>query len=213
MIVETLSVGPLQSNCYLVVDPETREGVVIDPGDEAERILQTISSREMVPQAVLLTHAHFDHIMAVRAIKESFDIPIYLHHADAEIYNYLEMLAGQFGLKADPPLPIDKYFEEGDIIPAGREVIRVIESPGHSPGGVLLELSGNPDRIFAGDTLFAGSVGRTDLPGGDTMRLIRSIREKLLVRDDNTIVYPGHGPETTIGAERQTNPFLQDMAS
>jgi len=208
MLIETIPVGALQSNCYLVADTNTKEAIVIDPGDEATVILNRISQQSLTVQAILLTHAHFDHIMAVKSVKEIHQVPIYLHRDESYIYDHLVMLAAQFGIHAESPLPVDRYFDENDHISFGEHTVSVLSTPGHSPGGVSLVISGTPTHVFSGDTLFAGSIGRTDLPGGDTALLLKVIHEKLLGFDEATIVYPGHGPVTTIGAEKMSNPYL-----
>jgi glyoxylase-like metal-dependent hydrolase (beta-lactamase superfamily II) len=208
MRVVTIPVGALQSNCYLVADSETREAVVIDPGDESTIILEQIDQNNLIIQAILLTHAHFDHIMAVRPVRDALNIPIYMHQDDAYIYDHVETLAAHFGIMAEPPVPVDRYFEENDTIDFGSISISVISTPGHSPGGVSFLITGAPSHVFSGDTLFSGSIGRTDLPGGDSNLLLQSIHEKLIVLDDTTIVYPGHGPASTIGTEKRSNPYL-----
>jgi glyoxylase-like metal-dependent hydrolase (beta-lactamase superfamily II) len=139
--------------------------------------------------------------MAVRPVIDALNIPIYMHQDDAYIYDHVETLAAHFGIMAEPPVPVDRYFEENDTIDFGSISISVISTPGHSPGGVSFLIAGAPSHVFAGDTLFAGSIGRTDLPGGDSNLLLQSIHEKLIVLDDTTIVYPGHGPASTIGTE------------
>ncbi|MDP7239332.1 MAG: MBL fold metallo-hydrolase, partial [Candidatus Latescibacteria bacterium] len=146
--------------------------------------------------------------MAVRPVRDALNIPIYMHQDDANIYDHVETLAAHFGIMAEPPVPVDRYFEENDTIDFGSISISVISTPGHSPGGVSFLITGAPSHVFSGDTLFSGSIGRTDLPGGDSNLLLQSIHEKLIVLDDTTIVYPGHGPASTIGTEKRSNPYL-----
>lgn len=206
MRIETLTVGPFEENTYLVRADGGNEGYVIDPGDEARRIIAAIRASGMKPVAIVNTHGHLDHVGAVASLQEELGLPFWIHRADEFMLHDLTTQARMFGL---PPLRdprVDRWIEEGEEIPLGKESLRVIHLPGHTPGGVGF-LAGS--KLIVGDTLFAGSVGRTDLPGGDWATLLRSIREQLLVLPDDTRLYPGHGPETTIGIERRTNPFLQ----
>ncbi len=214
MIHEPLVVGPLRCNCHLLADERTREAVVIDPGDEAEEILAAIRRLRLRVVALLHTHAHFDHIGATRELREATGAPVLLHAADRELYEalpeQLEAFGRMFGLPAAAarePAPVDRFVEDGDVVRFGREELRVLHTPGHTPGSVC---DPAPGRVFTGDTLFRRSVGRTDLPGGDFELEARSILRRLYTLDPGTVVHPGHGPETRIGEERAENPFVRD---
>jgi glyoxylase-like metal-dependent hydrolase (beta-lactamase superfamily II) len=200
--------GPFAENSYFLFDAGSREAVAIDPGAEPERLLEVIREQRLKVRRILCTHAHIDHVAAVPEVKAATGAPWYLHAADRFLLDGLAEQAAYFGLRAPGVPPPDGGLAEGDVIHLGPgEVpIRVFETPGHSPGSVSLAVGGAV--VFGGDVLFAGSIGRTDLPGGDHETLLRSIRERLLVLPDATTIYPGHGPPTTIGRERRTNPFL-----
>ena len=201
-----LTNGVFQENCFLLIDPDTRDAVIIDPGEESELFLRRIEHEGLTLHAVWLTHAHLDHILGVRRIVEAKAVPVYLHPADRPLYDGMSQQGSWLGVQADgPPPPPNHDLADGDVVTVGGLDFEVRHVPGHSPGGVAFVGHG---IAIVGDALFAGSIGRTDLPGGNTERLLRSIREKLLSLPDETIVYSGHGPETTIGAERRTNPFL-----
>ncbi len=206
MILKTLTVGPVQANCYIVGCPETRAAVIIDPGDEAERILQAVAELKVTVTHILLTHAHFDHITAAQAVAEHTGAPLALHPDDLPLLN-VGGGATAFGLP-QPPIPVPQiWLSAGDTISAGTLSFSVLHTPGHSPGHVCFRET-NHGAIFVGDVLFAGSIGRTDLPGGSYETLMDSIAHQLMTLPDDTVVYPGHGPATTIGAERVGNPFL-----
>ena len=231
-IQKTLSVGAFQCNCQILVCPISREAVLVDPGDEPEKITQAIESIEAQLQspikvkALFHTHAHFDHIGATRAVKEyfqaraassgekNFPIPqIFLHRADEEIYQNLKMQGNLFGFETGEPLPVDQYFEDGQKLAVGSMKFTILRTPGHSPGGVCMNLhqdtaNGVPETVFTGDTLFQGNIGRADLWGGDEYTLVKSIRTRLMTLDGDIIAWPGHGPSTTIGEEKQSNPFI-----
>lgn len=209
MILQTLQVGPLGVNCYIVGDAHTREVVVIDPGGSLSNIMQTIRQLRAQVVAVVLTHAHFDHVMAVAGVKRDTSAPFMAGAAEAPILNTTEGQGKVFGI-AVPPLPApDRWLNEGDEIRAGALTLKVIHTPGHTPGGICLWDAQN-NNVFVGDTLFQGSIGRTDFPGGSMEALLGAIRAKLLVLPPETVVYPGHGPITTIGEEKMLNPFLQN---
>ncbi len=205
MIIAGLEVGVFAENCYVVGCETTLQGVVIDPGDEVARILKTIAELKLKIKYILLTHAHLDHVKEVSAMQKALAIPVLMHRADQFLLDNLPAQAAAFGLTTSGIPRVDKYIEEGDAIEFGRYHFEVLHTPGHSPGGVTFAEKG---VAFVGDVLFAGSIGRTDLPGGDYETLIRSIQSKLFPLGDDTQVYPGHGPQTTIGREKQTNPFL-----
>lgn len=209
-LLESLAVGPFEANCFLLACPETREAVLIDPGNEPERILAAVRSHKVALKTLLLTHAHLDHVSAARGVKEALGdgVEIRLHPEDRELYDMLPERAAEFGLTADKPLPVDRELRDGETVRFGNCELRVIHTPGHSPGSVCF-LSEGPDKLlFSGDTLFAGGIGATHFWRGDHALLIRSIRERLLTLDPDTKVACGHGPETTIGREKVSNPFL-----
>lgn len=194
------------ANCYILGCEDTGEAAVIDPGDEADRILIKLSEARLKVKYLINTHGHFDHVAANKRMKEITDADLLIHPEDAPMLAELNKAASSFGLSAENSPDADRHINDGDEISFGSITLKVIHTPGHSRGGICLY---TPGYLFVGDTLFAGSIGRTDLPGGSYDTLIASIKEKLLVFDDNTIVYPGHGPETTIGREKKINPFLR----
>lgn len=204
MIIETLAVGPIMANCFIVGCEKTGEAVVIDPGDEGDRILMALARKKLKVVRILNTHAHFDHVNANKRLKEVTDAPICIHPADAPMLQQLSMMANAFGMRAENSPPCDIPLHDGDEISFGEEKLKVLHTPGHSPGGVSFAAK---DVVFVGDTLFAGSIGRTDFPGGDYHTLISSIRQKLFPLGDKMRVCCGHGPDTTIGHERRYNPF------
>ena len=210
MILEVRAVAPFYKNGFVVACSRTREAVLIDPGDEVDQLIGAVRDLDVEVQAVLLTHAHVDHITGVAAAKEAFDVPVYLHGDDQFLYDMAVQQGAMFGFKVRQPPPVDVHYD-GQPVHFGDYEARVHHTPGHCPGGVCLEIgkAGETDRhLFVGDTLFAGSIGRTDLPGGDYAVLMRSITEVLFSLGDDAIVHPGHGPDTTIGRERTTNPFV-----
>ncbi len=220
MIEKNLVVGPFQCNCRLLACPRTGEALLIDPGDEAERLIRELEAtrladgRPISVKFLLHTHAHLDHVGATRAVRErSQGARIALHRSDEPLYLGLKMQGRLFGLEYDDPLPVDHFVEDGERLQVGDLRLEVLHTPGHSPGSVCFRMSedsaiGARESVFSGDTLFQGSVGRTDLWGGDSDTLIKSIRERLLTLDDEIRVCPGHGPESKIGLERRDNPFL-----
>jgi len=197
--------GQFAENCYLVVDEARRACAIVDPGEEAELIAHRVAALGLTPVAIWLTHAHLDHVMGVARLKRETGAPVCLHPADRELYDHAVQQGLAFGIPVEPPPPPDRPFTHGEVVRVGDCVFTVRHAPGHSPGSVCLVGDG---VVFTGDVLFAGSVGRTDLPGGDFETLRKSIERELLVLPDSTIVYSGHGPETTIGQERRANPFL-----
>ena len=212
MQIKTITVGPFEMNCYLLGCEETGEGFVVDPGEEAERILAAMEVTGWEFRGILLTHAHLDHIGAVASIKQARDLPIYLHSGDLLLYENLPEQGKAYGFRYAPPPPVDRLLQDGQILPLGSQKLSVLHTPGHTPGAVCYYVK-EAGLLLAGDTLFAESIGRTDLPGGSYSTLIKSITTQLLVLDDATTVYCGHGPSTTIGQERHGNPFLQaDLA-
>ena len=209
LILECLIVPPFESNCWILGSSETQTAVVIDPGDEAG-ILKTLEAHKLTLKYLIHTHGHLDHVSATAALQHETGAPVLIHEADQILLDNLTLQGTMFGLAAPEPPTVDRYICEGDRIKWGEYTLSVIETPGHSPGGVCLNLEGEK-ILFAGDTLFQDSIGRTDLWGGDYEQLLDSIREKLWQLDDDTIVCPGHGPRTTIGREKRENPFLQGL--
>lgn len=206
-LVRTIPVGPLQCNCSVVADTEAREAVVIDPGDEADKILLLLAETKCRAVALLHTHGHFDHIGGTAGVKRATGAAIRIHEADRPMYDALPEQASFFGLSAEPPLPPDGGFSDGESIPFGRFALRAIHTPGHSPGSTCFHLDAGAPVLFSGDTLFHRSIGRTDLWGGDTATILESIRGKLYSLPPDLRVVCGHGPDTTIGEERKSNPF------
>lgn len=209
-LIETLPVGPIQCNATILASRETRDAVVIDPGEEASRLLDIISRHNLKVGWLLHTHAHFDHVGATRALKEALDAPIALHRGDLPLYEHAAAQAAMFGVPTLPTLPVDHFLEDGKRIECGPFSLEVLATPGHSPGGVsfLLARQVDPPLLFSGDTLFRGSIGRTDLPGGDYATLERSIRRRIYTLPDETEIICGHGPGTTVGDEKRDNVFL-----
>ncbi len=216
MIHEILPVGWLQCNCSVFGDREGGEAIVIDPGDEVERILEVLRRHRLKLTLIAITHAHIDHIGGARKLKDATGAPVYMHEADLWLAQALPQQAMMIGLPGLPQTAIletpDALLKEGDVLRVGPASGTVLHTPGHTEGSVCLYF---PDaggkKLFAGDTLFQGSIGRTDLPGGDTAQIFRSLGTKLLALDDDTVVVPGHGPLTSIGRERAENPFLKGL--
>ncbi len=204
--------APFYKNGFLVAGERSTEAALIDPGDEVDALLTEAARRGLSIRHILLTHAHVDHITGVAAAKRATGAPVYLHRDDLFLYERAVEMGALFGLKTEPQPPVDEYYTPGQVIPFGDLEARLHHTPGHCPGGVCLQIgpAGEDGRhLFVGDTLFAGSIGRTDLPGGDYDTLIRAIRTVLFAFPDDFEVHPGHGPDTTIGRERATNPFLR----
>jgi len=208
MIVRAITVGPFQENTYLLADEQTRDAVLVDPGDEAARLITALASDGLVLRALWITHAHVDHVGAVAAVKREFDVPVYLHPADRPLYDHAADQGRVYGIRMETPPPPDHELTEGDTMTVGGLSFRVMHVPGHAPGHVAFVGHG---VVFGGDCLFAGSIGRTDLPLSEPRALQRSL-ERLSALPPETIVYPGHGPATTIGEENRTNPFLTGAA-
>jgi hydroxyacylglutathione hydrolase len=225
LIHEILPVGMLQCNCHIVGDPQTREAIVIDPGDDAAKILEVVERHHLKVTAIAVTHTHIDHVIGLRRIHQATGAPVYVHGEDVNLYQMLDVQAAWLGWKTPEQTPLDQLVRDGDVIRWGRYQAQVLHTPGHTPGSICLYMPAEipaplppsvaassavpgAGRLFAGDTLFAGSIGRTDLWGGSFAGIIRSIKGKVLELPDDTIVFPGHGESTTIGQERETNPFL-----
>jgi len=214
MLMEIRAVEPFFKNGFVLGCEETREAVLVDPGDEVAQLLAIVEQQLLKIRHILLTHAHIDHITGVGAAQKALQAPVYLHREDLFLYDNIVEMGAMFGIKAEPAPPVDVFYAPGQVIAFGAYEAVPHHTPGHCPGGVCLEIrrKGTPGKdLVVGDTLFAGSIGRTDLPGGDLETLLASIQGVLFPFGDDARVYPGHGPATTIGQERRTNPFLQDL--
>ena len=206
--IHTLVVGQLQTNCYILKSGS--ESIIVDPGDEPVRILRFIKDVNATPTHIVATHTHFDHVLGVEVVRKATNAKFLIHSDDLPMLQTMQLRVRQFmGFEVPPPPKVDGYLKDGDLLKLGNETIRVLHTPGHSPGSISLVGAG---YVLTGDALFNQSIGRTDLPGGDLKTLIHSIRERLFKLDDETIVYPGHGPETTIGDEKLANPFVGKAA-
>lgn len=205
MIIKELTVGPLATNCFILGCEKTREAVVIDPGDETERILLSLADSTLKLKYIINTHGHFDHVGGNKKMKQATGADILIHALDASMLGSISADAATFGVLVANSPPPDYMLEDGETILFGDITLKVIHTPGHSQGQIALHTDGN---VFVGDTLFAGSIGRTDLQGGDYEALISSVKNKLFKLEDSTIVFPGHGPKTTIGNEKRSNPYF-----
>jgi hydroxyacylglutathione hydrolase len=241
LIHEIIPVGMLQCNCSILGDPVTREAIVVDPGDEVERILEILRRHDLKVRAIVSTHTHIDHVGGLAQLHAATKAPVLIHEGDFELYNHLDVQAQWLGVATPAMMRIQDFVKEGDAVRWGGYAARVLHTPGHTPGSISLVVErGERDavssghshahgehervqtagkkpvftaskgaRLIAGDTLFQGSIGRTDLWGGSTKDILKSIHEKLLTLPDETLVTPGHGANTTIGAERESNPYLR----
>lgn len=215
MILETAAVAPFFKNGYVLGCESSREAVVIDPGDEVDELLGALEHHRLTARAILLTHAHVDHVSGVARAKRVLNVPVHLHREDLFLYEQAVSHGRMFGLTVEAPPPVDVFYDGKGPYGFGEYEVYVHHTPGHCPGGVCLQVGrrGSPGSdLFVGDTLFAGSIGRTDLPGGDYNTLLRSITEVLFPLGDAARVFSGHGPATTIGHERRTNPFVLEWA-
>jgi glyoxylase-like metal-dependent hydrolase (beta-lactamase superfamily II) len=208
MIHEILAVGPLQCNCSIVADESTRDAMVIDPGDDVSDIQAIVEKHGLTVKQIVITHAHIDHVGGAMKLRNATGAPILLNQHDHTLLKMLGVQAAWLGMTAPDKVEIDHSIGESDKVEAGALVANVIHTPGHTEGSVCLYFPVE-QKLIAGDTLFAGSIGRTDLPGGSYDKIIRSLHEKVLELPDQTVVVPGHGPLTTIGEERESNPFLR----
>ncbi len=209
MILETIPVGLFQCNCQILGCEQTREAIVIDPGDEVDRILEILNNHALKLKYIITTHSHIDHVADIKALKDATDAVALMHEGDLLLYQNLQMQADLFGFVAPPTTNIDDMLTEGTKITAGTIEANVIHTPGHTPGSLCFHVPGAEEMLFTGDTLFSGSIGRTDLWGGDFKQIMSSISQKLMAFHDDTKICPGHGPVTTVGEERAFNPFLQ----
>lgn len=205
MIIKSMAVGPIMANCFILGCEKTKESVVIDPGDDTDKILLSLAESGLTLKHIINTHGHFDHVGGNKRLKEATGAPILIHSLDKHMLGSLSSMATAWGLSADDSPDPDRTVEDQDTIVFGEITLTVLHTPGHSPGSISLYTNGH---VFAGDALFDGSIGRTDFPGGDYGTLIKSIRNKLFVLDDDVIVHTGHGPDTTIGKEKRYNPFI-----
>jgi glyoxylase-like metal-dependent hydrolase (beta-lactamase superfamily II) len=209
MIHEILTVGALQCNCSIFGDETTHEGIVIDPGDgeDVARVLSVLTRRGLKLKAIVITHAHIDHIGGAAKLKAATGAPVYMNAADQELYDAMDMQAGWLGMQTPEVTDIDVNVRDGDTVECGTTEMQFLHTPGHTQGSLCVLIPAE-NKLIAGDTLFRDSIGRTDLPGGDPRAILRSIHTKLLTLDEGLDVIAGHGPETTIGREKALNPFL-----
>ena len=208
MILETFPVGPLHCNCTILGDEATHEAVVVDPGDNIPEVLSRLQKHGLTLRQIVVTHAHIDHVGGAARLRKLTGAPVLMNQKDLALLGMMEMQANWIGVPTPEVAPPDASAEDGLTVGLASLPAEVLHTPGHTPGSICL-LFPAQHLLLAGDTLFAGSIGRTDLPGGDGHQILRSLRNRLLVLPDGTRVIPGHGPETTIGEERQSNPFLQ----
>jgi glyoxylase-like metal-dependent hydrolase (beta-lactamase superfamily II) len=208
MIHEIIPVGMLQCNCSIFGDEQTREALVVDPGDEIGRILQVLKRHGLTLKGIVITHAHIDHIGGAQKLKMATGAPVYMNPNDAELQKMMEVQAGWLGIETPDAVEIDSPAMDGGKLVVGATEFHVLHTPGHTQGSISLWIP-SEGKLVAGDTLFRDSIGRTDLPGGDPRQILRSIHEKLLPLPEETVVFPGHGESTTIGREREFNSFLQ----
>jgi hydroxyacylglutathione hydrolase len=210
MIHEILPVGMLQCNCSIFGDEASGDAVVIDPGDEIGRITAVLDQHHLRVTAIIITHAHIDHIGGAQKLKAVTGAPVYMNANDQELYDHIDTQANWLGVATPEKTGVDVNAREGEIVKLGPADFRVLETPGHTQGSISVWIPAE-NKLLAGDTLFLDSIGRTDLPGGNSRQILRSIHDKLLPLDDTVVVIPGHGQNTTIGRERRRNPFLQEL--
>lgn len=208
LLIETFPVGPLQCNCSIIGCKETGEAIVVDPGGDPDDIVSFCDKNNLKIKYLIHTHAHFDHIHGSRAVKEKTGAQICLHKEDEWLYQNLAMQCKMFNFECDEPLPVDRFLDDEEELSVGQSKTKVLHTPGHTPGSLCFSLQDKENVLFSGDTLFSRSIGRTDLWGGSYEKIIKSIKERLMVLDDSTRVVTGHGPETSIWTERKQNPFL-----
>lgn len=208
-IIETFTVGPLQCNCSIIACPETKEAIIVDPGGDAPEIKRRVKAAGLKVKYLVHTHAHFDHIGATAELKRDLGAKILLHPEDKFLYDNIQMQGQMFGMALDPTVPVDEQLTDEMCLDFGQHQSLVLHTPGHTPGSVCFHLEGAESHLFSGDTLFKGSVGRTDLWGGSAEQLMQSIKQRLLPLDDSTTLYPGHGTVSTLWHEKKNNPFLR----
>jgi glyoxylase-like metal-dependent hydrolase (beta-lactamase superfamily II) len=213
--IDVVVVGPIQCNCYILSDSITRQAYIIDPGAESKQLLSYLENKKFDLKGVLITHAHLDHVGGIQMLQSSFPVPVFYHSGDQPLYSNLQMQADLFGfslkdLQASQPIVGEPSLKHAQEFSFSSGSIQVIHTPGHTPGSVCFHTKGEMRALFTGDTLFEGSIGRTDLWGGSFEQIMDSIRNRLLTLDDDLSVLPGHGAPTTIGEERESNPFLQN---
>lgn len=208
MIHEIIPVGMLQCNCSIIGDEQTKEAIVIDPGDNIARVLTTLAQHGLRVTAIIITHAHIDHIGGAEKLKSATGAPVYMNANDQELYDHLDVQAGWLGMPTPTRTQVDVDLRDGDKLHLAGRDLHVLHTPGHTQGSTSVWIPAE-QKVLAGDTLFRDSIGRTDLPGGDHAQILRSIHSKLLELPDETVVIAGHGPNTTIGRERKFNPFLK----
>ena len=208
MILKMLTVGPFQENCYIIGDEASGVGAVVDPGDEAARIALAVEQTDLEVGSIIVTHAHIDHVGAVAALVDEYSCPVLMHAESEPMLKQLPTQAMMMGLRFGEIPAVDRHIGDGEVLEVGELRLRSLYTPGHAPGHLAFYVEDH-GLVLSGDALFAGSVGRVDLPGGSMEVLMRSIEERLLTLPDEAMVYPGHGPQTTIGNERTSNPFLQ----
>jgi len=206
--VTKIVVGPLQTNCFIINCIETSEAVIIDPGGDAEKIIETVENHDLNPVLIVSTHGHIDHVAAVSELKDYFKVNFAIHEEDRHILKASIEEAPLWGFHNVKEPPVEILLSQSDLIEFGNIRASILHTPGHTPGGISILLDG---KVFVGDTIFASSIGRTDFPGGDFETLMNSIRDKLFTLPDDTTVYPGHGPETKIGIEKKSNPFTSGL--
>jgi glyoxylase-like metal-dependent hydrolase (beta-lactamase superfamily II) len=210
MIHEVFPVGMLQCNCSVFGDEQTREAIVVDPGDDIERVLDSVARHGLTVKAIVITHAHIDHIGGAQKLKLATGAPVYMNRNDAELQKTMDVQAAWLGVQPPEAVAIDNDAKDGGMLALGATEFHVLHTPGHTQGSISLWIP-SESKLVAGDTLFRDSIGRTDLPGGDGRQILRSIHEKLLPLPEETVVIPGHGANTTIGREKQVNYFLQGL--
>ena len=208
MIHEILPVGMLQCNCSIFGDEQSHEAIVIDPGDNIDQILKILGRHALKVKAIVITHAHIDHIGGAAKLKAVTGAPVYMNQNDQDLYDHLDVQAGWLGMAPPEKTAIDVDGREGDSLKLGDAEFQILETPGHTQGSISIWIP-TENKLVAGDTLFRDSIGRTDLPGGDGRQILRSIHSKLMPLPENAVVIPGHGPSTTIGREKERNPFLR----
>jgi glyoxylase-like metal-dependent hydrolase (beta-lactamase superfamily II) len=208
MIHEIFPVGPLQCNCSVIGDEATRDAMIIDPGDDIADVLAIIQKHNLQVKQIVITHAHIDHVGGAMKLRQATGAPILLNENDYALLKMLDLQAAWLGMRPPGEVEIDRSIGDADKVEAGPLVANVMHTPGHTEGSICLYFPAE-QKLIAGDTLFAGSIGRTDLPGGSFDKIIRSLHQKVLALPDETVVVPGHGPSTTIGDERESNPFLK----